>query len=419
MNCRNLIFTIICVLLAGNCLSAQQVFSSDDLFKMARTAAFVQKDYSTAIDLASQALNQSPGYNDIRVFLGRLYTWTDKYELAKAEFRCVLEQKPDFEDASVAITDLEYWKDNYDSALNFCNDGLKHYPESEELLLRKAKILNAQGKRNESFNVATCLIDKYPQNESARSLLQNIHYDSALNKVSISHDFIWFNGNYANHLHHYPWHIVGLDYSRYTSIGSVIARINYGNRFGDKAFQFEMDSYPHLMKNITAYINLGMSDKSAVFPRYRIGMSLYASLPRSFEAEAGFRLLHFSDNAWIYVGSVSKYYKNFWFNGRAYFVPGNQNISHSYTLITRYYFGGVDDYLKFSAGYGLSPDEANSVQGFASNYRLRSWQFSSGVRKNIRKFNVIGFSASVINQEFDKAKYGVQVNTSVTYIRRF
>lgn len=400
-------------------LYAQRVFTSDELFQQARSAAFDQKDYQKAIELATQALEQSPDYSDIRVFLGRLYTWTGKYDLSQKTFLEILDLNADFEDASIALTDLEYWNDHYSLALVVCNEGLGHHPDSEELLLRKAKILNAMRQYSEAYRVASDLIDKYPQNETARSLLQTIHFDSALEKVSISHDFTWFDGNYANHLHKYSWHIVGLDYSRYTTIGSVIARVNYGNRFGNEAFQFEMDAYPHLMKNIMAYMNFGISDKSAVFPRYRAGLSLYASLPHSFEAEAGFRLLHFSDNVWIYVGSVSKYYKNFWFNGRVYLVPNNQKVSHSYSLITRYYFGGVDDYWKFSVGYGLSPDDANSVQGFVSDYRLRSWQCSAGIRKGIRKFNVIGLSASVMNQEFSKDKYGAQVSTSVTYIRKF
>lgn len=419
MKHRKAIILMLWIFCINSGLYAQQVFTSDELFQQARQAAFDQKDYPKAIGLAKQALEQSPGYSDIRVFLGRLYTWTDKYDLAKGEFLYVLEHNPDFEDASIAITDLEYWNDKYSLSLVVCNDGLIHHPDSEELLLRKAKILNAMRQYGEAYRVASDLIDKYPQNEAARSLLQTIHFDSALNKVSLSHDFTWFDGNYANHLHNYPWHIVGVDYSRDTSIGSVIARVNYGNRFGNEAFQFEMDSYPHLMKNIMAYMNFGISDKSAVFPRYRAGLSLYASLPHSFEAEAGFRLLHFSDNVWIYVGSVSKYYKNFWFNGRVYLVPGNQNISHSYSLITRYYFGGVDDYLKFSVGYGLSPDDANSVQGFTSDYRLRSWQCSAGIRKSIRKLNVIGLAASAINQEFEREKRGIQLSTSVTYIRKF
>lgn len=54
-------------------VSAQQV-SSDSLFTDARSVAFEKKDYSQAIQLSKEALAISPGYSDIRIFLGRLYT---------------------------------------------------------------------------------------------------------------------------------------------------------------------------------------------------------------------------------------------------------------------------------------------------------------------------------------------------------
>ncbi|MDM8161854.1 YaiO family outer membrane beta-barrel protein [Labilibaculum sp. K2S] len=400
-------------------IHAQTDYTSDELFQQARSVAFDQKDYPKAMSLVFKALGMSPDYSDVRIFLGRLYTWSDKYDLAKESFLYVLKQNPDYEDATLAITDLEYWNDHYDSALLFCNNGLQYHPNSEELLLKKGKILNALRRYKEAYSVVTDLIEKYPKNESARSLQQAIRFDSALNKVSLSHDFSWFDGNYGDYLHKSPWHIIAVDYSRYAGIGSVIARLNYGNRFGNKAFQFEMDAYPRLFKNLSAYVNFGISDQSAVFPRHRAGMSLYASLPHSYEAEAGFRFLHFSNSTWIYVGSVSKYYKNFLFNARVYIVPDKQKISHSYSFTTRYYFGGADDYWKFGVGYGLSPDDAGSAQSFASDYRLRSVQFSAGYRKSITKFDVISLSMSVINQEFRKDTFGNRINTSVTYIRKF
>ena len=398
---------------------AQPGLTSDELFQKAREAAFDKKDYHEAINLSLKALEISPAYSDIRIFLGRIYTWSDNYDKAKEAFNYVIAQNPDSEDATIALTDLEYWNDYNEKALKACNSGLKYNLASQELLLRKAKILNAMRRFDEAYRVASELVEQFPKNSKARALLQSIRFDSAMNKVSISHDFTWFDGHYPNHLHNYPWHIVGVDYNRYTGMGSVIGRLNYGNRFGNEAFQFEMDSYPSLFRNVYAYVNASFSDKSAVFPRFRTGVSLYASLPHSFEAEAGFRMLHFSGNTWIYVGSVAKYYKNFWFNSRVYLVPGESNISQSYSFVTRYYYGGADDYLKVNIGYGLSPDEQNAVQEFTSGYKLKSAHLTIGVKKSIRKFNVIGATVSGVAQEFEKDVTGNQLSTSITYIRKF
>ncbi|WP_339734356.1 YaiO family outer membrane beta-barrel protein [uncultured Sunxiuqinia sp.] len=400
-------------------VNAQTDYTSDELFVLARKAAFDEDDYPKAIELSMQALQKSPDYSDIRIFLGRIYTWTDRVKEARESFQYVLERYPGHEDASMAITDLEYWNDNDQAALEYCNEGLSEHPNSEGLLLKKARILNNMKRFDDAYQVAEALVERYPKNQDARSLLSNIRYDSAKNKISISHDFSWFNQKYPDHLHESPWHIVGIDYGRYTKVGSVIGRINWGERFGNQAFQYEVDAYPRLFKNINAYMNVGLSDHSAVFPRFRAGLSLYFSLPKSFEAEAGTRFLHFSSNTWIYVASVGKYYKNYWFNLKTYLVPGNQQVSHSYTMTTRYYFGGADDYWKFSFGYGLSPDDAVSLQSYVSDYRLKSAHVGLGLRKSIKRFNVIGLSASFINQEFEKDQKGNQLNTSITYIRKF
>src|ERR1700722_2724316 len=83
--------------------------TTDELFKDARHAAYDTKDYAMAKQLALQALQRSPAYAEIAVFLGRLYTWDKQFDSARFYFSKVLEQGPGNEDASVAFADLEYW----------------------------------------------------------------------------------------------------------------------------------------------------------------------------------------------------------------------------------------------------------------------------------------------------------------------
>jgi len=64
----------------------------DELFLEARTAAFKEKNYPRAFDLVLRALEQAPEYSDIRVFLGRLYTWSGQYDNAKEAFVSVLKK---------------------------------------------------------------------------------------------------------------------------------------------------------------------------------------------------------------------------------------------------------------------------------------------------------------------------------------
>ena len=48
---------------------AQENITADELFVLARQTAFDKKDYNEAIKLAKQALDDSPNYTDISVFL--------------------------------------------------------------------------------------------------------------------------------------------------------------------------------------------------------------------------------------------------------------------------------------------------------------------------------------------------------------
>ncbi|HLF45283.1 MAG TPA: tetratricopeptide repeat protein [Chitinophagaceae bacterium] len=124
-------------------LPAQDSLSPDELFAKARSAAFDQKNYPLAIELSRLALNKSPGYADIRIFSGRVFTWSGQTDSARSAFEEVLRQQPDNEDAAAAYADLEYWNDNPAKALSICNNGLTFHPQSKTLLLKKAKCLSA------------------------------------------------------------------------------------------------------------------------------------------------------------------------------------------------------------------------------------------------------------------------------------
>ena len=94
--------------------------TDDGLFQSARKAAFDRNDYSGAKAYLFKALRISPDYADIRIFLGRIYTWTKNYDSGRIAFRRVLAKNPDYEDALVAYADLEYYTENFERALEIC-----------------------------------------------------------------------------------------------------------------------------------------------------------------------------------------------------------------------------------------------------------------------------------------------------------
>ncbi len=389
--------------------------TADELFASARKKAFEEKNYPEAISLAKTALKNSPDYADIRVFLGRLYTWSKKTDSARIEFTTVIQKQPNYEDAYVAYGNLEFWNDDTKKAIQIVNDGLMKIPNSEPLLLLKAKLLTDLNEWQNAESIVTQIINNNPKQTEARALAAKIRENSALNKLGVNYDFIYFDKQFND-----PWHLVSIDYSRQTSIGSVVGRVNYANRFNSNGLQFEVDAYPRLAKNLQAYVNAGYSSDMGIFPKYRAGFSLYASLPLSFEVEAGLRYLRFTDNTWIYTASVGKYYKNFWFNFRTFLTPSTNSLSQSFSLNTRYYFGGADDYLSIGLSTGLSPDEQrNNILINTSAYKLKSNGLALGYRKSFGVFNIINLKAAIENQEYLKDTKGNQLIIGLGYTRRF
>ncbi len=406
-------FLILCLSFSSQ-LFAQEEFSSDELFQQARTAAFDKKDRPLAIALSKKALAISPNDADIRIFLGRLYTWTDKKDSARHCFEEVLRQQPGHEDASAAYADLEYWNDSPAKALAICEEGLKFHPQSKDLLFKKTKTLIDLKKFDEANSVVAQLSKEDPQNAEARSLAEKIKELAFKNKIGVSYDLINFDKQFAD-----PWHIVNLEYSRSTKIGSVIGRVNYGNRFKTSAFQYEADAYPRISKTFYSYVNIGFSDTSGVFPNYRTGFSLFANLPNSFEVEAGFRFLYFSGPTWIYTGSVGKYYKNLWFNFRTFITPDVSAISHSYAITTRYYYKGSDDFIALGLGTGISPDDRSNNVQLTNLYKLKSNRITADYRNTFKKYNIVLLTLSWLQQEYKPKVTGNQYLFSLIYQRRF
>ncbi len=396
-------------------LSAQDSTSSDGLFQLARKAAFDEKNYPKAIELSKRALDISPKYSDIRIFLGRVYTWSNMYDSAKTAYEYVLSYDVNYEDAYAAYTDLEYWNDHNESALKLVNTGLTHHPKSETLLLKKAKILFALRQFKESADAVNEVLKINKANTEARAFAERIKEAVANNRIGINYSYTTFDKQFAD-----PWHIISFDYGRQTKLGSFAARINYANRFKQNGLQYELDAYPRINKTFYSYVSLGYSNNVGVFPKYRAGLSLYMNLPKSYEAEVGTRYLYFTDATWIYTLYLGKYYKNFLFGARTYLTPSSSKISQSYNLMARYYYSGnADDYLHLNVGTGISPDDRQSSILINSNYKLVSNRASLDWRKSISRLNIFGVSAGWVNQEYLLKTKGNQFEVGVSYQRRF
>lgn len=389
------------------------------MFKQARQAAFDNKDFPLAITLCQQALKKSPDYAEIRTFMGRLYTWTGKLPEARQQFSQVLAKDSINQEALSAASDLEFWNNRPVQALEYCNTALRHYPTDIDIQLKKARILNDLKRTAEAYTIAAQVVQTNPDNANARALADRLKWAASKNMLVVSYDYLYFDKNYNDALHLSPWRLASISYSRSTRIGSVNGQLNYANRFGANGIQTEVDAYPHISKTFYSYLNVGFSGSEPVFPRFRAGFSLYANLPKSFEAEAGFRYLKFSDATWIYTMSLSKYAGSFWFNLRTYLVPGNRDISQTYIGTVRYYFGTADDFVALAGGTGISPDEARNVLLGQDSRKLGSQRASIEFRKSLRRRWIPSVVASWYGEEQSNRPRGNQWGINFVLRQRF
>jgi YaiO family outer membrane protein len=387
--------------LAFNSLSRAQstdTLNVDNAFFRARALAFDGKR-EEAKALCRRILARSPAYSDVEVLLGRIYVWSDQYDSARYVLKRVIDRKP-YEDAFLALSDLERWNDRPRVALQVANEGLRSFPASEDLLLRKARAVDDTGGTKAAYLMVDSMLRRSPSNTEARTYAESIKNRSYKNKVLVGYTFDHFDKRFAN-----DWHLYTLAYTRRTRIlGSVTGRVNYANRFNTTGYQGEIDMYPSLGKKMYAYLNFGYSE-APMFPKQRFGASVYRSLPRSFEAELGVRYLGFTTPTVIYTGSIGKYYRSFWFSLRPFFIRSNfssspfRQFSQSYLLVTRYYFGSADDFLSLTLGTGVSPDD-RSKQALLESPSLRSRRIYLEYQKKIAKKYIVAVGAGVLNEEF-------------------
>ncbi|WP_419213456.1 YaiO family outer membrane beta-barrel protein [Maribacter sp. X9] len=407
---------LIALLLNAMSTMAQTSMGTDELYTAARVSAFEEDDYPKAISLIKQAIAKSPDYLEINIFLGRLYTFTDSLPEARMIFDKVLQKEKGHEEASLAYGNLEYWNSDSKKALEIVNTGLEVHKGSESLGILKAKILKDLQRYEEARTVLDNLLKANPKLTEARGLIGSINSSSAKNAMGIGYEYVYFDKRFDD-----PWHLSNIDYTRQTKLGSFATRINYANRFRTDGMQLEVDAYPRISDLFYSYLSAGISDNGGIFSKYRAGFSLYANLPYAFEADAGFRFLAFNQNTWIYTLGIGKYYSSFWFNFRTYLTPSNSSVSQSYSLTTRYYLGGADDFISFKIGTGLSPDDnVNSVSFDPNNiYKLKSYGVDVGYRKLFLDTNVLIISAFMENQEYNVNTKGNQFSVSLGYIKRF
>jgi len=203
-----------------------------------------------------------------------------------------------------------------------------------------------------------------------------------------------------------PMRYGSIEYSRETSAGKLIPRVNYSRRFGIQGIQYEFDFYPKFSKKLYGYLNYGIS-KSSIYPEHRVGAELFASLPKNREASLGVRYLEFAEGtATVLTASYGLYKGNYYFVARPYITPrNNAPTTFAGSIMARKYFKDAINYFGANFIYGIAP-ELNQLRidgtvvavtqlYVASQQLLFEYQFTGKQTTNVYKTNL-----GVTRQEF-------------------
>jgi hypothetical protein len=192
------------------------------------------------------------------------------------------------------------------------------------------------------------------------------------------------------------WQLGYVELSKKFSFGSVIARLNHAERFGESGDQWEVDAYPGLGKGRYAYLNFGKSSAS-IFPETRYGAQIYQNLPHGWELSVGMRRLEFtSSNVNIYTGSIGKYRGNYYYTLTPYVTPGNGGTSASGALMMRKYFATADQYLELRGTYGQVPETDILLQ---ERTKLDSWSVFADLQTTLTRNFLLRTEAGYRNEQ--------------------
>ena len=404
----------LCLQLLSSYVSAQGTnnLTADDLFNEARTISKEKSNYPKIISLLKLALEKDQHYADVRLLLGKVYTWNGNLDSARLQFNQVIATGQQLEEAYSAIFDVEFWNKNLARALDHANQGLLYMPNSAELTVKKAKALSALNDDRQALSLLKTYLEENPQADSVKSYYNLLKRERTYHMISLGYEYVYFDKRFDD-----PWHYTNLDYTRKTSFGPVTGRLIYSNRFKKDGVQGEIEAYPMISKKINAYVGFGYSN-ATIFPKFRTGASLYYVFLKNIDAETGFRYLNFDSlQVSLAVLGLGKYIKNWYFNLQSYISVNAKVPANSVTLNARYYFYDRFNFAGVQIGTGISPDDR--VRNINQSLNYRSYKLGLSYARDIFAHTSLATNAVWYYEEFAPNIWGNQIGINVTLNKRF
>ena len=354
---------------------SQDITDADAFFLKTRDMAFAGH-WKAAQDSLEHLLQSYPTYSDAKILLGKTYSWSGDYEKARRHLNRVTSVEKERRDAWLAAIKNELYAKNLNIAIGLANKALVYLDRDDEIEQLKLNL------------IAELLTEKPIQ----QKLKEENREEEDLNRIGVSTGIEIFDMVFD------PTYQTSITYQKQTTFGKVLPRITYANRFNTTGAQFEVDVYPTISKTFHGYFNYGYSP-SLIFPKHRLGIEMYAELPKAIEVSLGSRHMRFDNvNVSIVTSSFGMYRGNYYLSARPFVAfRSDKQIGLAGTILARKYGRDGNNYFGVRGNYGFDSELnqfivdgvlLSETQLFVESQQLQlEYQFSNQMNTHIYTVN--------------------------------
>lgn len=412
-------YVLILLLVLGNfSLFSQEINETNtDSIYFKALDLYKNQNYQLSLIYTDKGLELAQDYHDIRILRVRNEWALKDFEEAEEDIFYLLENAPDYPEVqNLAEHQAGIYPERRDQ-LAYLERLDEKINLSDQLLVLQSSLYLKEGRRREAREIALKLFDNRELDKNLRYQLQNILTRTVSDEIGVNYQYIHFSDGYSRND---PWHSISAEYLHYFNRTALIGRVHYTDRSYDQGYLYELESYPVFSEKVYAQLTAGFSNGD-IYPDFRGSASIFVNFLKILEAEAGGRLLHFSDKDYFTgIIGLTAYQGKFYLNLRSFLGPERVNkLVQNYQFNVRYYFKDIDNYLFARIGSGISPDEKTIFTQVQENPGLEAYYLNLGLNKRLGIHHIFQISAGYLNEDIDQNNKGNQFLAGASYRYRF
>jgi len=372
-------------------------------------------NYDAAIEKAETVLEIHPARYDVMVFEANVFAWKGNYKHALGIIDKAYSINPGYEELYDSWLNILLWSKDYNRLLEVSEIARQNkYSNQYNLVLKQALAYKFLGE----YDSGTKLIESHVNfldSAAVKQLYNELQMLSRVNALSLFYSIDLFDNNNTD-----LQHLSYVDYAFKIKKTTIIPRVNFANRFNTNDLQIEADFYHSFSNGHYLYLNYGAGMYSKLFPEHRAGLEYFLPASKTMEFSIGGRFLNSgNDNVVIATGHIGKYYRNWWFSLRPYYVIRDSKNAFTAVLNTRYYSKNPVNFWGAEFVYGHSPDERYSLSTPTENLLLTGYRIK--LEKNIAlfRFNELRFSAAYASEEYSAGSFRNRYTLEILFKHKF